>query len=98
MSRYFAFTFFILYWSRVDGASQAALEVKNLPVDAHAGDVRDAGSTPGWERSPEEGMATHSNILAWRVPWTPIFLPGGLQSVGLQRAGQTEETQQQQQS
>ena len=96
LSRYFAFTFFILYWSRVDGASQAALEVKNLPVDAHAGDVRDAGSTPGWERSPEEGMATHSNILAWRIPRTEE--PGGLQSVGLQRAGQAEETQQQQQS
>ena len=51
-----------------------------------------------WEDNLEVSMATHSNILAWRVPWTPIFLPGGLQSVGLQRAGQTEETQQQQQS
>ena len=33
----------------------------------------------------EEGMATHSNILAWRVPWTEE--PGGLQSVGSQRVG-----------
>ena len=31
----------------------------------------------------EEGMATHSNILAWRILWTEE--PGGLQSMGLQR-------------
>ena len=31
----------------------------------------------------EEEMATHSNILAWRIPWTEE--PGGLQSMGLQR-------------
>ena len=33
----------------------------------------------------EEGMVTHSSILAWRIPWTEE--PGGLQSKGLQRAG-----------
>ena len=96
IEQYLVFTFFVLYWSRVDGASQVALVVKNLPVHAHAGGLRDAGLTPGWERSPEEGMAPHSNILAWRIPWTEE--PGGLQSIGLQRAGQTEETWQQQQS
>ena len=32
----------------------------------------------GWEDSLEEGMAAHSSILAWRVPWTEE--PGGLQS------------------
>ena len=32
----------------------------------------------------EEGMATHSSILAWRIPWTEE--PGGLQSMGLHRA------------
>ena len=37
----------------------------------------------GWEDPLEEGMATHSSILAWRIPWTEE--PGGLQSVGLQR-------------
>ena len=36
-----------------------------------------------WEDPLEKGMATHSNILAWRVPWTEE--PGGLQSIGLQR-------------
>ena len=37
----------------------------------------------GWEDPLEEGMATHSSILAWRIPWTEG--PGGLQSVELQR-------------
>ena len=37
----------------------------------------------GWEDPLEEGMATHSSILAWRVPW--IEEPGGLQSMGSQR-------------
>ena len=46
----------------VDGASQVALVVKNPP--ANAGDGRDVGSIPEMGRSVEEGMATHSNILA----------------------------------
>ena len=33
----------------------------------------------------EEGVATHSSILAWRIPWTEE--PGGLQSMGLQKVG-----------
>ena len=57
--------------------------IKNLP--ANTGDVRDAGSIPGLEDPLEEGMATHSSILAWRIPWT--VEPGGLQSLGLQRLG-----------
>ena len=39
-----------------------------------------------WEGPLEEGMATHSSILAWRVPWTEE--PGRLQSMGSQRVGQ----------
>ena len=39
----------------------------------------------GWEDPLEEGMATHSSILAWRIPWTEE--PGGPQSMGLQRVG-----------
>ena len=42
-------------------------------------------STPGSGRPPEEGMATHSSILAWRIPWTEE--PGGLLSMGWQRVG-----------
>ena len=36
----------------------------------------------GWEDPLEEGMAAHSSVLAWRIPWTEE--PGGLQSMGLQ--------------
>ena len=43
------------------------------------------GSVPGQEDPLEKGMATHSSILAWRIPWTEE--PGKLQSMGLQRAG-----------
>ena len=42
--------------------------VKNPLVNA--GDSEDAGSIPGWGESLEKGMATHSSILAWRIPWT----------------------------
>ena len=63
-------------------ASQVVLVLKNLPVIAE--DVkRDVGSIPRSKRSPEEGMVTHSSIV-WRIPWTEE--PGGLQSVGSQRA------------
>ena len=40
----------------------------------------DPGSIPGSGRSPGEGMATHSSILTWRIPWTGES--GGLQSMG----------------
>ena len=42
----------------------------------------------GREDPLEEGLATHFSILAWRIPWTEE--PGGLQSMGSQRVGQTE--------
>ena len=47
-------------------ASQVALVVKNLPPSA--GDVRNMALIPGMGRSLEEGMVTHSSILAWRIP------------------------------
>ena len=50
------------------GVSQMALLVKN-PF-ANTGDVRDMGLIPGSEDPLEKGMITHSNILAWRIPWT----------------------------
>ena len=61
--------------------------VKNLP--ANAGDVRNVGSILGWEDPLEEGIATHSSVLAWRTPWTEE--PGGLQSIASQRVGHTTE-------
>ena len=39
----------------------------------------------GWEDPLEEGITTHSSILAWRIPWAEE--PGRLQSIGLQRVG-----------
>ena len=41
----------------------------------------------GWKDPLEKGMATHSSILAWRIPWTEE--PGGLQSMGLQESDMT---------
>ena len=49
------------------------------------GDARDSDSVLGWEDPLEEGMATHSSVVAWRLPWTEE--PGGLQSMGSQRVG-----------
>ena len=55
--------------------------VKNLP--ANAGDIKLWVWALDWEDSLEDGMATHSSTLAWRIPWTEE--PGGLQSMGSQR-------------
>ena len=45
-----------------------ALVVKNPP--ANAGDIDMPGQSLGWKDPLEEGMAIHSNILAWEIPWT----------------------------
>ena len=52
--------------------------VKNSPANAG-----DPGLIPGWEDALEKEMATHSSILARKIPW--IEDPGGLQSLGSQR-------------
>ena len=54
----------------------------------NAGDAGDMGLIPWLGRSPEEGMATHSSILAWRIPWTEE--PGRLQSTGRKELDMTE--------
>ena len=61
-------------------ASQVARMVKNLPVMQET-TVRSLG----WEDPLEKGMATHSSILAWRIPWTEE--PGGVQSMVPHRVG-----------
>ena len=45
------------------------------------------GLSLGWEDPLEKEMATHSSILAWKIPW--IKEPGGLQSMGLQESDST---------
>ena len=69
----------ILNSIEVNWASQVALVVKNPLADA------DSQETLDQEDPLEEGMATHSSILAWRIPWTEE--PGGLQSIESQRVG-----------
>ena len=54
-------------------------------VENPAANAGDTGSTPGGEEPLEEGMVTHSRILAWRIPGTEE--PDRLQSIGLKRAG-----------
>ena len=58
-------------------APQVAPAVMN--PTANAGDRRDGVWSLGWEDPLEEGMATHSSVLAWRIPWTEE--PGRLQSM-----------------
>ena len=62
------------------GASLVAQMVKNLPAKQETR-VRSLGQ----EDPLEKGMATHSSILAWRIPWTEE--PGGLPFMGSQRVG-----------
>ena len=64
----------LLFW-----ASFIAQLVKNLPAMWETW-VRSLGR----EGSLEKEMATHSNVLAWRIPWTEE--PGGLQSMGSQES------------
>ena len=64
-------------------ASLVAQMVKNLPA------MQDTRiQSLGQEDPLEKGMATHSSVLAWRIPWTQE--PGGLQSMGLQESDTTE--------
>ena len=59
--------------------------VKKLPVIAATGNT---GSIPGLGDPLEKGMATHSSILAWKIPCTEE--PGRLQSMGSQRVRQNQ--------
>ena len=61
-----------------EGASVVVQTIKNLPAKWET-QIRSLG----WEDPLEKGMATHSSILAWRIPWTEE--PGRLQPMELQR-------------
>ena len=64
----------------ISGASLVAQMVNNLPA------MQETQVQPLDQEDPlEKGMATHYSILAWTIPWTRD--PGGLQSMGLQGAG-----------
>ena len=65
------------------GVSLVAQMVKNLPA------MRETWVLSlGWEDPLDESMATHSNILAWRIPWTEES--GGIQSTGGKELDTTE--------
>ena len=64
----------------LERASLVAQRLKHLPAMRETW-VRSLG----WEDPLEKEMATHSSILAWRIPW--MEEPGGLQSTGPQRVG-----------
>ena len=68
--------YYMGYWLGFPGGSDGKESACNLG---------DLGSIPGKKDLLEKGMATHSSILAWRIPWTKE--PGGLQFMGLQRVG-----------
>ena len=70
----------IHYLQALLGASLVAQRLKHLPAKRETW-VRSLG----WEDPLEKEMATHSSILAWRIPWKEE--PGGLQSKGSQRVG-----------
>ena len=63
-----------------NGVSLVTQTVKNLPAMQET-EVQSLGQ----EDPLEKGMAPHSSILAWQIPWTEE--PGGLQSMGLLRVG-----------
>ena len=65
--------------------SLGAQKVKNLPSMQ-----KTRLRSLGLEDTLEKGIATHSSILAWRIPWTEE--PGRLQSMGSQRVGQDQVT------
>ena len=66
----------------IDQASLIAQSVKNLPVMQ-----KTWVQSLGQEDPLEKGMATHTTILAWKIPWTEE--PGGLQSTGSQESDTT---------
>ena len=67
------YTFYLIVGH--EWASQVVLVVKNLPANSR--DTRDPGLIPESGRSPRGGgMATHSNLLARRIPWTEDPMTG----------------------
>ena len=63
-----------------------AQRVKNFPAKQETQEIKIWSQ--GRENPLEEEMATHSGILAWKIPWTEE--PGGQQSMGMQKSDMTE--------
>ena len=84
------------WWAAVSGVAQSQTRLKRLSSSSGSGSDRkesassagDRGSIPGWEDSLEKEMATHSSVLAWRIPWTEEA--GGPQSMRCKELDTTE--------
>ena len=80
------------WWAAVYGVAQSRTRLKQLSSSSSSGSmiknlpaVQETRVQPlGWEDPLEKGMAAHSSILAWQIPW--IEEPGGLQSMGSQKS------------
>ena len=88
MSRRRAEVICLMKWQKLGDSlrhqgSPSSSAVKNLPT---VQGLRETWiQSLGWEDPIEEGMATHSSVLAWRIPWTEE--PGRLQSMESRRVG-----------
>ena len=79
------------WWAAVYGVAQGRTRLKQLSTHSSVGKESACSAETlvqflGWEDPLEEEMATHSSILAWRIPWTEE--PGRLQSIGSTGVGQ----------
>ena len=73
-------------WGSTSGTGVSYIHFDNLSLITSLPAVREIRvQSPGQENPLEKEMATHSSILAWKIPW--MEEPGRLQSVGLQRVG-----------
>ena len=79
----------ILFWGKEQNKTKPGTVVASGNCDSDVKCLPTMQETQvwslGWDDPLEKEMATHSSILAWRIPWTEE--PGGLQSMGLQRVG-----------
>ena len=77
-----------VHWRTKSGHFTAFKEAKGFPggsvVKNSPAKQETQVQSLGWEDPLEKGMATHSSILAWRIPWTEE--PGGLESMGSQKS------------
>ena len=76
---FFFFSKLVTLYGRLSGSE----------VNESSCNAGDPGLIPGFGISLEKGMATHSSVLAWRIPWTEE--PGGLQSVGVKKESDATE-------
>ena len=68
--------FICIYVCVCEYKASLVAQIKNLPAMGETW-----VQSLGWKDPLKEGMATHSSVLAWRIPWTEV--PGRFQSVGL---------------